>query len=188
MRFDEKLWTALSNNGTWVSEIIMTTLEPCTYRRWPDDINVHLWQDALHNATDIRNASTNIKGKQTPIALCSNIDTQPKLRDFHPFGSPVYVLDATMQSRQKLSKWKEKTGVGVNFCQSPSHAQSVSLVLNLLTKLEYHILHDDKFEIIKGALVPNSQWQCLTGLKPLYPILSESGFLQNTDSSEAGTF
>jgi hypothetical protein len=106
---------------------------------------------ALHNATDIRNASTNIKGKQTPIALFSNIDTEPKLRDFHPFGSPVYVLDDTMQSRQKLSKWKEKTGVGVNFCQSPSHGQSVSLVLNFLTGLEYHILHDDKFEIVKGT-------------------------------------
>jgi len=142
------------------------------YRRWPDAIRVHLWPYALRNAADIRNSTTNDKGKKTPAAAFSQADMQPKLKDFHPFGCPVYVLDSRMQSRQKLPKWDERTRVGVNLCQSPSHAHSISLVLNLLTGLvspQFHTIHDDRFETVRDAIVPKSQWQHLAGLQPTNP-------------------
>jgi len=157
------------------------------YRRWPDAINVHLWPYALRNAADIRNATTNDKRKRTPSAAFSQVERQPKLKDFHPFGCPVYVLDSRMQSRQKLPKWEERTRVGINLCQSPSHAQSVSLVLNLLTGLvspQFHVLHDDKFETICDALFPKSQWQYLAGLQPTHPTVPNKDSLLNTDSEK----
>jgi hypothetical protein len=77
------------------------------YRRWPDAINVNLWPYALRNAGDIRNATTNQKGKMTPLALFAKVEREPKLNSFHSFGCPVNVLDARMQSRQKISKWEE---------------------------------------------------------------------------------
>ena len=146
------------------------------YRRWPNAISVNLWPYALRNATDIRNATTNEKGNMTPVAA--------KLTSFHPFGCPVYVLDARMQSRQKIPKWEERTRIGINLCMSPSHAQSVTLVLNLLTGLfspQYHVLHDDRFETVGDALIPKSKWQQLAKFQSNTPQASKvsegNGFL-----------
>jgi hypothetical protein len=47
---------------------------------------------------------------------------------------------------------------------TPSHAQSITLVLNLLTGLvspQCHVLHNNKFETVGGALIPKSKWQQL---------------------------
>ena len=142
------------------------------HRRWPDAISVHLWPYALRNVADIRNATSNDSNKDIPLALFAGVERTPNLKDFHPFGCPVYVLDARMQSRQKLPKWEERTRVGINLCQSPSHAQSVSLVLNLLTGLvspQFHVLHDDRFETVRDALVPKSKWQQLAGFPSPHP-------------------
>jgi hypothetical protein len=136
------------------------------YRRWPNAISVNLWPYALRNAT------TNEKGKKTPVAAFARVEREPKLTLFHPFGYPVYVLDARMQSRQKIPKWEERTRIGINLCMSPSHAQSVTLVLNLLTGLvspQYHVLHDDRFETVCDALIPKSKWQQLAKLQPNTP-------------------
>ena len=43
---------------------------------------------------------------------------------------------------------------------SSSHAQSVTLVLSLLTGLvspQYHVLHDDRFETVGDALIPKKK-------------------------------
>jgi hypothetical protein len=105
------------------------------YRRWPNAISVNLWPYALRNATDIRNATTNEKGKKTPVTAFARVERESRLTSFHPFGCPVYVLDARMQSKQKIPKWEERTRIGINLCMSPSHAQLVTLVLNLSTGL-----------------------------------------------------
>jgi hypothetical protein len=91
------------------------------YQRWPNAISVNLRPYALHNAT------TYEKGKKTPVAAFARVEREPKLTPFHPFGCPVYVLDARMQSRQKISQWEERTCIGISLCMSPSHAQSVTL-------------------------------------------------------------
>jgi Reverse transcriptase (RNA-dependent DNA polymerase) len=55
---------------------------------------------------------------------------------------------------------------------SPSHAQSVTLVLNILTGLvspQYHILHDDRFETASHALIPKSKWQQLAKFQSSVP-------------------
>jgi hypothetical protein len=93
------------------------------YRRWPDAISVNLWPYALRNAADVRNATTSEKGKRTPVASFASIEREPTLTSFHLFGCPVYVLDARMQSCQKISRWEERTCIGVNLCMSPSHVQ-----------------------------------------------------------------
>jgi hypothetical protein len=98
------------------------------------------------------------------VAAFARVSTESKLAAFHPFGCPIYVLDSRMQSRQKIPKCEERTCVGINLCMSPSHAQSVTLVLNLLTGLvspQYLVLLDDRFETTGVALIPKSKWQQL---------------------------
>jgi hypothetical protein len=112
------------------------------------------------------------KGKRRPVAEFAKVKQETKLTSFHPFGCPVYVLDARMQSRQKIPKWGERSCVGISLCMSPSHAQSVTLVLNILTGLvspQYHIIHDDKFETVSDALIPKSKWQQLAKFQSNIP-------------------
>ena len=89
-----------------------------------------------------------------------------------------------MQFRQKIPKWEERTRIGINLCMSPSHAQSVTLVLNLLTGLDSpqsHVLHDDKFETVGDALITKSKWQQLAKFQSNNPQASKvsegDGFL-----------
>jgi hypothetical protein len=98
-----------------------------------------------------------------------------------------------MQSRQKVPKWEERTCIGINLFMSPSHAQSVTLVLNLLTDLvspQYHVLHDYRFETVGDALIPKSKWQQLAKFQSNTPQASKDsegdGFLpdQHLQSSQ----
>jgi hypothetical protein len=130
------------------------------YRRWPKAIIVNLWSYALSNA----------KTSEMPPPM--KRERERRLTSFHPFGCPVHVLDARMQSRHKIPKWEERTRIGINLCMSPSHAQSVTLVLNHLTGLvspQYHVLHDDRFETVCDALIPKSKWQQLAKLQANTP-------------------
>ena len=51
------------------------------------------------------------------------------LKNFKPFGSPVYVLEASLQSKKSHNKWYDKSKVGILLCHSrsvppgPQHAK-----------------------------------------------------------------
>ena len=66
---------------------------------------------------------------KSAIMRFSNIDIQPNLRDFHPFGCPVFVLDARLQSGgSKIPKWDPRARVGIYLGHSPCHAGNVAFV------------------------------------------------------------
>jgi membrane-bound ClpP family serine protease len=77
----------------------------------------------------------------------------------------VYVLKKELQDGRKAKKWKDRTTIGVHLVNSPRHAQSVSLVLNLETGLvspQFHCHLDDLFETTTGPQarsIPKSRWQ-----------------------------
>jgi uncharacterized protein YutD len=55
---------------------------------------------------NICNANSSDSNRKIPSAMFAGVELQPDLKDFHSFGCAEYVLDARMQSRQKLQKWE----------------------------------------------------------------------------------
>ena len=81
----------------------------------------------------------------------SQVPVRPKLNHMHTFGCPVYVLDSQAQEGQKLPKWHIRACMGVNLGPSYQHAQTVTLVLNLLTgqvSPQFHVKFDDAFKLL----------------------------------------
>ena len=53
---------------------------------------------ALQYATYIYNALLQPGKPSSPLSLFSRTQVQPNLKHFHPFGCPVYVLQAPLQN------------------------------------------------------------------------------------------
>ena len=68
------------------------------------------------------------------------------------FGSPVYVLDNTLQNGSHLHKWSQQSRVGIYLGQSPKHSRNVALVLDRISGLvspQFHVYHDNHFETVE---------------------------------------
>ena len=101
---------------------------------------------------------------RTPDMKFSGVAAQTlRLRDFHTFGCPVYVLDSRLQSSTMgVPKWEPRARLGIYLGRSPSHAANVALVLNPKTGLvspQFHVVFDDDFSTVphlrKGTVPPN---------------------------------
>ncbi len=108
-------------------------------QHWPDGVTKNLWPFALKHACNIRNKVRSKDGR-TPEEIFVGIPSSSyvDLTQFHPFGCPVYVLDARLQNGNKIPRWEPRTRVGVYRGHSPYHAQSVALILNLSTGMFRH--------------------------------------------------
>ena len=61
----------------------------------------------------------------------SGVDWLPNLKNYHTWGCPIYVLDASLHDvGSKILKWDIRAHLGVYVGQSSFHAESVALVLN----------------------------------------------------------
>ena len=134
-------------------------------RRWPSAINAHLWPYALRMANDVFNNTPNIKTGDYPIELFSGSQVSVDPKHWFHFGSPVYVLDDSLQAQRNLDKWADRTRVGIYLGQSPQHARTVALVLSIetgLTSPQFHIKVDSTFQTMRksfGEQLPKSLWQ-----------------------------
>ena len=89
-----------------ITESARTMLLHATHR-WPKTITSNLWPQALKNAMNVRNVLPR-KGKtQSPISLFSNTNIEPNIKHFLPFGCPVYVLQAPLQTGAPFPKWNK---------------------------------------------------------------------------------
>ena len=90
-----------------------------------------------------------------------------RLRDFHTFDCPCYVLNSRLQKNSKgVPKWDPQSRLGIYLGRSPSHAGNVALVINPNTgwvSPQYHVVFDDDFttnpHLRKGTVPPN--WEKL---------------------------
>jgi hypothetical protein len=75
-----------------------------------------------------------VHGK-TPEEILSGASSSftSDLSQYHPFGSPAFVLDARLQGSMNISWWEPRSRVGVYLGHSPHHANNVALILNLST-------------------------------------------------------
>ena len=75
--------------------------------KWKKMVIINLWPYAMRHANHVANTMPR-KGKElSPLELFSGVQIAPKLRHFHAFGCPMYMLDNVLQSGQGAPKWKE---------------------------------------------------------------------------------
>ena len=122
--------------------------------RWNRIIEVHLWPYAMRYTASVDNSTPHSTTGISPIERFAQVDVRPKLRHFHPFGCPTYILRNELQSNKSLPKWSSRSRVGVYLGPSPRHSRSVALVLNPATGLaspQYHVRYDNLFETVEDA-------------------------------------
>lgn len=131
-------------------------------QRWPSAIETSLWPYAIRYVNEVRNTTVQVEKQQSPIELFTSVPVRPKLRHYHPFGCPVYVLRNELQGGKTLPKWDRRSRVGLYLGVSPRHSRSVALVLNLHTSLvspQYHLKFDNLFETLEQIQPVHSLWQ-----------------------------
>ena len=134
-------------------------------RRWPTAINANLWPYALRMANQLFNSTPAVKSHRIPLETFSGSKVADNPKDWHHFGSPVYVLKNHMQSARKIDKWTHRARVGIYLGRSTQHARTVALVLSLesgLVSPQFHIKVDSTFETMRssfGNKQPPSLWQ-----------------------------
>ena len=138
--------------------------------KWKKMILICLWPYAMRHANDVANATPKKGEESSPLEKFSGVKVAPKLRHFHAFGCPTYVLDNAIQSGQGAPKWKQRSRLGVYLGPSPNHARSVALVLNPRTghvSPQFHVKFDDFFETVQSKDTdldaPDPQWKYLSG-------------------------
>ena len=138
--------------------------------KWKKMILISLWPYAMRHANDVANATPKKAKNSSPLEIFSGVKVAPKLRHFHSFGCPTYVLDNALHSRQSAPKWRQRSRLGVYLGPSPNHARSVALVLNPRTghvSPQFHVKFDDFFETVQQKSTdldaPDPEWKYLSG-------------------------
>ena len=122
-------------------------------RKWSSMLSIHLWPYGLCTANDICNSTLRKDSNISPIELFSGVAVHPKLKHYHAFGCPTYVLNKDLQAQKSLPKWQSRARLGVYLGPSHNHSCSMSLVLNSRTghmSPQFHVKHDEFFETING--------------------------------------
>jgi hypothetical protein len=136
-------------------------------RRWPEAIGSILWPFAWKDfERRYNNLYLDATGR-SPLNRFSSTDVRVDLRQFHPFGCPVFVLEAGLQTEgASIPKWDPRARVGIYLGHSPCHAGSVALVLNpktLRVSPQFHIVFDNEFSTVafmrNGEIPPH--WSAL---------------------------
>ena len=138
--------------------------------KWKRMILICLWPYAMRHANDVANSTPRKGEDDSPLEKFTWVPVRPKLRHFHAFGCPAYVLDNALQSGQGLPKWKQRARLGIYLGPSPSHARTVALILNPRTghvSPQFHVKFDDFFETVGDNPTdmdsPEPSWKYLSG-------------------------
>ena len=137
--------------------------------KWPKMLSMALWPYALRMANEVRNATPLDNQNKTPQELFTQVEIAPKLKHFHTFGCPTYILDNRLQGNKALQKWQARSRLGIYLGPSPNHSRSISLILNPRTGHvlpQYHVKHDDFFETVNPKKTtnfdaPSPEWKYL---------------------------
>jgi hypothetical protein len=121
-------------------------------RRWPKAIGSILWPFAWKDFERRYNNFFLDENGLSPLNHFSGTTVRADLRQFHPFGCPVFVLSAGLQSvGSSIPKWDPRARAGIYLGHSPCHAGNVALVLNphtLRVSPQFHIVFDDEFSTV----------------------------------------
>ena len=154
----------ITENAIKQLTLVSRTLLVHAQSQWPEYITTMLWPFALKAAQDrLNQLNVKLDGRTPDMKYSGVAAASLRLRDFHTFGCPCYILDSRLQTNPKgVPKWEPRARVGIYLGRSPAHASSVALVLNPKTGLvspQYHVVFDDDFTTVphlrKGTVPPN---------------------------------
>jgi len=124
---------------------------------WKTGIDSSLWPLAVSYAAFIYNHLSNAQGI-APADLFTGVQIpRHKLKTFHTWGCPVYVLDPKLQQGMKLPCWEPRARRGICVGYSSIRFSDVPLVLNLHTghiSSQYHVVFYDSFSTVP-SLAPD---------------------------------
>lgn len=119
---------------------------------WPAMTDSCLWPMAVSHAAYIHNRFPMRENNLSPYELLTQAPWERrKLQNLHVWGAPVYVLDPKIQNGKTLPRWKPRSRRGMYMGNSPRHASTVPLILNLATHritAQYHCVFDDWFATV----------------------------------------
>ena len=134
-------------------------------------LSIHLWPYAMHTANEIMISTPTNYSDKSLQELFSGVNMLPKIKHFHTFACPTYVLDNALQGQHCLPKWQERARLGVYLGPSPNHSRTVHLILNPRTghvSPQYLVKHDDFFAMITDKSSnfdsPDPTWKGLSRL------------------------
>ena len=121
-----------------------------------------MWPFAMKCYEDRMNNLIHRADGRTPYQALASLDSSPlRIKDFHTFGCPCYVLDHRLQSGQSMvPKWEPRARMGIYVGRSPAHASNIGLILNPRTghvSPQFHVVYDDDFTTVpylRTATVP----------------------------------
>ena len=100
---------------------------------WKDGVPSDLWPMSVEYAVYIYNNLPNEKGISTTDLFTGFTSPRHKLKDYHVWVAPVYVLDPKLQAGQKLPRWQPRSRRGMFVDFSKAHSSDVPLIINLRT-------------------------------------------------------
>ena len=130
--------------------------------RWSKAIAANLWLHAIKHVVNVHNSLPHSGKTKSPLSKFTRMSIQSNLKDFHPFGCPVYILQAPLQARGPFPKWGECSRIGIFLCHSPHHVSSVPLVLSTHTGLvspQFHCVFNDDFNMVRKEQADMSIWK-----------------------------
>lgn len=142
--------------------------------RWPKAISTALWPYALRYVNECFNIAPPLKatqGSKSPLEIFADVEVTPNLKDYHPFGCPVYCLNDKLQAGKSINKWLPRARLGIYLGFSPNHARNVGLVLNHRTGLvspQFHAKYDDLWETVnyhRNSMQDMSAWKGKAGFE-----------------------
>ena len=113
-----------------------------------------LWPLALLAAAErINNLHIDLNGSTLEMKFSKVAGSSTRIKNYHTFGCPCYILDARLQDAGGAGppKWDPRSRLGIYLGHSPSHAGNVALVLNPRTGLvspQFHVVVDDDFSTV----------------------------------------
>ena len=113
-----------------------------------------LWPFALLAATDrLNDLHINMKGMTTEMKCSSVAGSSVKLKNYHTFGCPVYILGARLQTSGGAGapKLDPRSRLGIYMGNSPTQAGNDALVLNPragLISTQIHVVIDNDFSTV----------------------------------------
>ncbi len=131
-------------------------------------VTANLWPYALRHASYVRRLMPRENNSKSPEELFTKSPIRPTTKYLHPFGCPVYVLAAPLQSGLSQPKWDQRSRVGVYLGHSSQHASNVALILNPKTGFvspQFHCVYDDLFDSPKTDKNFTTSWAELAGLR-----------------------
>jgi hypothetical protein len=123
-------------------------------RQWEMSVNAHLWPYAVRMASNQVTNTPRMQSldKKSLMQQFAKTKLQTNIKHWHPFGSPVYVLESELQKQGIFGKWKSQANIGIYLGRSPHHSRNVALVLTWQTGLvspQFHVQHDHCYHTVR---------------------------------------